>query len=776
MHRYLKLPWAFVALLIICTACLQVKPVASEPEAVVGQVRSELPTASLADIDFLSDVKPILDTRCIACHACYDAPCQLKTTAPEGLSRGATKARVYHSTRLLPADPTRLFVDEQTTEGWREMVFFSVFGERHDEGMDAGLMKRFLQLKKQSPALQNGKLPDAYTVGLNRENECPTIEEFDDYAARHPEAGMPYALPALSDAEQDVLMRWLDAGAPYQTDVLMPPEFTEVLAEWEAFLNRGSNKGRLVSRYLYEHLYLGHLYFPDISSDTFFKVVRSASPPGKPVEFIATRRPFDDPGVPVVYYRLVPERETIVAKTHNPYRLDADRLELFESLFFTDDYTVDALPGYKADSNANPFVTFAALPMNSRYRFMLEEARFTIANYIRGSVCRGQIAVSVIRDRFWVVFLNPDSPINDSLASFLPTVSQELALANSNDSSIGLTPLLHWGHYEKLEREHHMARDQALAKWFSQNDVSLDMIWNGGKEKNINAALTVLRHGDYAAVEQGLLGQSPPDTAWVIDYPLLERIHYLLVAGYDVYGTLGHQLTSRLHMDFLRMQGEKNLLAFLPPEARSQAREQWYRDAPDDALTYMKNKAFDKVPFTGIDYQSDNPLGELYGLLLSHLEVVQAVSVDAEQALAALEEFQGEKTTLLPQMTLLRVNGAEQPRYVSILRNDAHLNMSSVFNEEKQLIPAENTVTVLPGIRGFYPNALMQVQEEELNAFTAAVLSLEDEEDYSRLLDDYGIRRSDPQFWALSDELHEQWQAADPTGFGYLDYSRLENR
>ncbi len=774
MLRYLRLLCALAATLLVCAACLQVKPVAGEPETVVGQVRSEVPDSSLADIDFLADVKPILDSRCISCHACYDAPCQLKTSAAEGLSRGATKARVYHSTRLLPADPTRLFVDEQTTEGWRDKGFFSVFGERHDDGVDAGLMKRFLELKEQAPPLQSGALPDTYTVGLNRENECPTIEEFDAYAKRHPEGGMPYALPALSDDEQEVLIRWLDAGAPYQTDVAVAPEFSDGLGKWESFLNRDSNKGRLVSRYLYEHLYLAHLYFPDVSTDTFFKVVRSASPPGEPVRFIATRRPFDDPGVATVYYRLVPERETIVAKTHNPYRLDDTRLARFETLFFNDDFSVDTLPGYRADSNANPFVTFAALPMNSRYRFMLEEARFTIANYIRGSVCRGQIAVSVIRDRFWVVFLNPDSPVNDSLASFLPKVSSELALANSNDSSIGLTPLLHWGHYERLEHEHHKARDQALADWFSGNDVSLDMIWDGGKENNPNAALTVLRHGDYAAVEQGLLGQSPPDTAWVIDYPLLERIHYLLVAGYDVYGTLGHQLTSRLHMDFLRMQGEKNLLAFVPPEARRQAREQWYRDAPEDALTYMTNRAFDKVPFTGIDYRTEDPLGELYGLLATYLDAIQPADREAEP-LSGLEDFKGEKTVLLPQMTLLRING-DEPRYVSILRNDAHLNMSSVFEEKKQLVPAENTVTVLPGIRGFYPNALMQIDESDLEAFVAAVLALEDEESYSRLLDDYGIRRSNPQFWALSDELHEQWRQSDPTGFGYLDYSRLENR
>lgn len=774
MHRNLRIPCVLWLALLVCSACVQNRTI-SDPELVAGQVRAALPGDVGGGVDFLRDVKPILDNRCVTCHACYDAPCQLKATAAEGMERGATQTQVYRMTRILPTAPTRLFVDAQTTRGWRDKGFFSVFGEQADGQAQAGLIKRFLQLKERESVEPSAILPDSYDVRLGRENECPTEDEFEHYAKRHPEGGMPYALPALSDEEQDILLRWLDSGAPYSTDVSPGPEFQGELARWEAFLNRDSNKARLVSRYLYEHLYLAHLYFPDISANTFFRVVRSASAPGEPIRYIATRRPFDDPGVDRVYYRLMPERETIVAKTHNPYVLDAARMAWLEALFYDDDHDVALLPGYQSDSNANPFVTFADLPMKSRYRFMLEESRFTIANYIRGSVCRGQIAVSVIRDRFWVVFLDPDSAMNEALTGFLPTMSDELALANSNDSSNALTPLLHWGHYERLEDAHHTARDEAMASWFSDHDMSLDLIWDGDQGINPNAALTVIRHGNYAAVEHGLLGQAPPDTAWVIDYPLLERIHYLLVAGYDVFGTLGHQLTSRMHMDFLRMQGEKNLLAFVPADTREQVSRQWYRGAPRSALDYMANPSYDQVPLSGIHYQTEEPLLELYALMARHLEAVQPADRQVGKTLARIETFKAESTTLLPQMILLRIDG-DEPRYVSIVRNDAYLNLSSVFDEAEQRLPAENTVTLLPGIRGYYPNALMRVDEQGLDAFVDAVLSLHDEQSYSRLLDRYGIRRSHPDFWALSDELHAQWQAHDPVNFGFLDYSRLENR
>ena len=73
----------------------------------------------------------------------------------------------------------------------------------------------------------------------------------------------------------------------------------------------------------------------------------------------------------------------------------------------------------------------------------------------------------------------------------------------------------------------------------------LAAVWDGfdtnadGNRHNPNAALTVLRNFDSATVLTGLIGE-PPKTAWLIGYTLFERIYYLLVAGYDVYGNVSH--------------------------------------------------------------------------------------------------------------------------------------------------------------------------------------------------------------------------------------------
>ncbi|MBE0604585.1 MAG: peptidylprolyl isomerase, partial [Deltaproteobacteria bacterium] len=69
-------------------------------------------------INYLAEVKPLLDKRCTVCHSCYNSPCQLKLDSHEGADRGATKKAVYNSSRLKTMDPTRLFTDAKDTAEW----------------------------------------------------------------------------------------------------------------------------------------------------------------------------------------------------------------------------------------------------------------------------------------------------------------------------------------------------------------------------------------------------------------------------------------------------------------------------------------------------------------------------------------------------------------------------------------------------------------------------------------------------------------------------------
>ncbi len=126
------------------------------------QVRErQLPLHSSQAQHFLNEVKPILDNRCVVCHACYDAPCQLKMTSAEGIDRGASKALVYQGTRLTAATPTRLYEDAQLTQEWRAAGFHPVLNERDQTAqanLDAGVMARLLMQKERHPLPQQDQL------------------------------------------------------------------------------------------------------------------------------------------------------------------------------------------------------------------------------------------------------------------------------------------------------------------------------------------------------------------------------------------------------------------------------------------------------------------------------------------------------------------------------------------------------------------------------------------------------------------------------------------
>ena len=97
--------------------------------------------------------------------------------------------------------------------------------------------------------------------------------------------------------------------------------------------------------------------------------------------------------------------DSITTKSHLPYALDDARMQRWQDLFLAPDYAVTALSSYADHHASNPFRTFRELPVQGRYKFLLDEARYTIATYIKGPVCRGSVALNVINDNFWVVFV-----------------------------------------------------------------------------------------------------------------------------------------------------------------------------------------------------------------------------------------------------------------------------------------------------------------------------------------------------------------------------------
>jgi len=313
--------------------------------------------------------------------------------------------------------------------------------------------------------------------------------------------------------------------------------------------------------------------------------------------------------------------------------------------------------------------------------------------------------------------------------------------------------------------------------------LDLTQIWDGDG-KNPNAALTVFRHFNSASVVKGLVGDAPK-TAWVISYPLFERIYYLLVAGYDPFGNLGHQLNSRLYMDFMRMEGEANFLLLLPQAARAPTRDFWYRGASRRAQSFMDDLKGRVTAESGIAFRTQDPQRELYGLLGQRLapvlgtrfELTTVPDTKLRDGLKQLASVKGASLSWLPEAVVLRIDDATRaPQYFSLLRNTGHSNVSHLVKETAELRPDENTLTVVPGFIGAYPNAIYRAAVDELPALAAAIGKLRSEADYAALADRFVIRRTSPAFWPASDAMTDAYAQWAPLEAGLFDYNRLDNR
>ncbi len=721
----------------------------------------------------------VINTRCMVCHGCFDAPCQLKLTSNAGLKRGASKTKVYDSSRLVSTAVTRLFDDGFSQEDWRTKGFYPVIDP---DNHSAGVLQRMLDLKQDHPLAARGPMPADFDFSLNRKQQCPKQDEFDDFARDYPLWGMPYGLPGLNSEEHNTLTRWIEAGAPWSEPDALTGREKNWRQSWERFLNGDSLKQQLMSRYVYEHLFLASLYPENGEPENWYRLVRSSTPPGEPIGLIATRRPYDDPGVARVYYRLQQMPTAVLDKRHMPYALDTARMNWYRQLFLVPDYTLESLPSYDRGVGSNPFISFQAIPISSRYRFLLEEARFSIMNFIKGPVCRGQVALNVIDDRFWVMFVDPDKLEPQRSEAFLSTEADNLRLPVSKRGSV--VDILQWRKYAKAQRRYTQAKAELMYRELEEEGLTLthDIIWDGDGT-NPNAALTVFRHFDTATVEQGFIG-TPPKTAWVIDYPLLERIHYLLVAGFDVYGDVSHQLESRLYMDFLRMEGEENFLMFLPPETRESLHKHWYRGAKKATVDHVFAHGEVAARPADIRFQSNDPMTEflatqrrrIYGAEAEAFALVPHSSSDVAETLQRLTTAASDSYSFMPQVSFLNVIGAKRDDVYTLLRDSGYSNITQLFNEENRRIPQEDRMTVVSGLIGAYPNTFLQVNEKDIDAFVRSINQLDSAAGYEALLQRFGVMRNSPWFWKISDKFHAYHRDQDPIEAGLFDYNRYQHQ
>jgi hypothetical protein len=85
---------------------------------------------------------------------------------------------------------------------------------------------------------------------------------------------------------------------------------------------------------------------------------------------------------------------------------------------------------------------------------------------------------------------------------------------------------------------------------------------------------------------------------------------------------------------------------------------------------------------------------------------------------------------------------AELLQLFTILPDSARTNAAEFFRENERRVPAEDELTVVPGLLGAYPNVLFVVLRKDVSALVSAIGRLDGPASYRELRTRFGLLRS----------------------------------
>jgi len=749
----------------------------------VAAADDPLPMSSAGVVpDYAKAIQPIFNRRCIACHGCLGSPCNVKLDSFRGVDRGGFGLNAYSN--HLGAYPRTDMDAAESTQAWRQRGFYPILSRdgAADKNLDGSLLYQMVAagMRHNGPDFSRDAL-DGLRPERYRASCAATPAALAAQLEQHPAVGMPFGLPAISNEDFATLQAWVAAGAPgpdataqQQAQAAASPE---AVAAWEAFFNADDPRTKLVSRFIFQHVFLATIVLTDSPGDQF-RLVRSSTPPTRinedadgrtrvehpPVQVIGTGLPYDDPyryaGIDKFWYRLQKLTEPPVQKNHFILRLGREDIDHFTRLFAIDsgagwDKDADLDPPYGIES---PFVQFAAIPAESRYRFILENAEVMVGGITYGPVCNGQTATYAVKDQFWVFFLDPayDPSVQE------PQLGLDSEATLMDRSVIGNTAYLN-------------AFAETKAR-LSPEGWPLEAIWDGAGADSVdrgNAWLTVLRHETNVSVLKGAQG-GLPRSLWLISYAGFERMYYDTVAGFAYWEGDPQKLETLLFFNMLRQSFEDHFLLLLPPRYRQSIRDDWTRGIGAIALAGIPFAGSDQP--TRVEMTGDRPRAEIVARINERLgpsisglpdalnpELKPSVKLSAP--MQGFDDFERAISTLtavdqrrflrfLPSVMVLRLNHGGEQRVYSLVANRVFASQWTLLFQNGAARPNEDTMSVYPTLVNGFPNLFLDLDLAQAPSFLSDLAAVSTDDGWRRFQERYAILRNSKRFWPFYDWLN----------------------
>jgi hypothetical protein len=267
------------------------------------------------------------------------------------------------------------------------------------------------------------------------------------------------------------------------------------------------------------------------------------------------------------------------------------------------------------------------------------------------------------------------------------------------------------------------------------------------------------------------------------------------VAGFDVYGTAGHQLATRFYMDALRIEGESYFLDFIPAELREEMFYSWYIGIKPKKLHYTPAQIPAKMTFTtdepkreliedvvdnqiitpGIEFdQNYLPAGESYPAVPEKYTNVEDIVQGFVAVSATGVSFFSHVANHNSNVGWVRITNipGREDEVISVIVDRWHDNVRYLFLESRALDPNKDRADFLNGFVSAYPNYFFIVEAKDLPDFYEILDNYDNSEEYVARLNKYGVNRAADNFWEVYDWFQKEFNTYYGGEAGIVDLNR----
>ena len=490
--------------------------------------------------------------------------------------------------------------------------------------------------------------------------------------------------------------------------------------------------------------------------------------------------------------------------------LDGNKLARYKKIFAETDWTVDKLPGYSTDERFDPLNTFAAIPAKARWKFLLADIRLPRGDIVNVPSCYGSLAAGVPQEVEWDFYEDPETSLYVNDAQYRADLAPYTKLMAEPDDFTGVLSAVKDG----VERRRvHITKTMSRLAEGQRTRSRITDIWRG-EEPGDTPIVVLIRNGDniFVADPNVAIGDFPK-TGSVINLPILEAMIYETVLDYDQFGAAQNLFVSVTGFGLSRRDWEMNFLRFLPADKRRAIYDSWYQKShpelaldraqmPDlaDVNRFILQKT---LPDPGpevrlpaeIEFKTDDPKREFFTMLLEHLKdriqtadpinrpqpgdnpdrvtkAMRSIAAASSQQQPTWRKFK----TMLPEATFLRIDapGKDPVVYTMTLDHDYRTKnfMTSMLQDA---VPSLARVTIYPGILTAYPNFMFRIDEQDIEEFAAKLIDADTEEKFTAVVERWGVRRSNPNFWQVVHSITEYVRRKNPLEAAVFDVNRYKN-